>query len=62
MPATTVVILIVTVMFNHPGLDPRPVEIPFPMPDLATCEAKGRALAATSDATRTLRFVCREGA
>lgn len=52
--------LILTVVFAHPGLDSRPVEMEFPMPDLATCEAKGHALAAGSDATRTFRFVCWE--
>lgn len=51
--------LILTVTFAHPALDHRPVEMEFPMPDMATCEAKGRALAAGSDGTRTFRFVCR---
>lgn len=54
------VTLIVTLAINHPAINPRPVEIPFPMPDLATCEAKGRILVAKSDATRRFRFVCRE--
>lgn len=54
------VTLIVTVTLNHPGIDPRPVEIEFPMPDMATCETKGRALVAANDAVRTVRFVCRE--
>lgn len=54
--------LVLTVTLTLPGIGPRTAELEFPMPDLATCEAKGRALAAESDATRTFRFVCRERA
>ena len=54
------VTLLLTVTLFLPGIEPRPAVREFPMPDLATCESKGRALVADSDATRRFEFVCRE--
>ncbi len=54
--------LVITVMLTLPGYGERPAEIERPMPDMATCEAKGRALVRESDDTRRFAFVCRERA
>lgn len=62
MLATAAVTLYLTVTLVLPGFGPRTAEIPFDMPDLAACEAKGRASVARSDETRTFAFVCRERA
>lgn len=51
------VVLLLTVTLFLPGIERRPAVLDFPMPDLATCEAKGRALVADSDATRRFEFV-----
>ncbi len=54
-PAT----LFLTITLFHPGIEPRPVTVEFPMPDLAACVQKGDALARMSDCTRRLWYVCR---
>ena len=51
--------LILTVTLALPGIGPRTAELEFPMPDMAECERKGRALAADSDGTRRFEFMCR---
>lgn len=57
-PAT----LLLTVTLFLPGVEPRPVVLEFPMPDLAECQRKGDELVRASDATRRFEFVCRRGA
>ncbi len=54
--------LILTVTLALPGIGPRTAELEFPMPDMETCEAKGRAMIALNDETRAFRFVCRRAA
>ncbi len=54
-PAT----LFLTITLFHPGIEPRPVTVEFPMPDLATCVQRGDALARPLNALR--RSALRDG-
>lgn len=54
--------LVLTVVLTHPGIEPTPAVLEFPMPDMAECQRKGDELARASDAIRTFRFVCRRAA
>ena len=56
------VTLFPTVTLFLPGIGPRLAMLEFPMPDLVTCESKGRVLVAGGDGARTFAFVCRERA
>lgn len=52
--------LVLTVVLTHPGIEPTPAVLEFPMPDPATCQREGDELARPSDAIRRFGFVCRE--
>lgn len=54
--------LILTVTLALPGVESQPAELEIPMPDMETCETKGRAMVALNDETRAFCFVCRRAA